>query len=106
MSNPLPCDNHQAEWAAMLITRLDTGDTMTLCGPCVVEWARMVADIPLEPDAPAPTNGDPTEGVADLEPDGPAPDAKPKRRVKQTPPPEPVPEQIPEPVSEATTASD
>lgn len=52
MATPLPCDNHPDVLAATLITSLESGDSLTLCGDCMVEWARMLVG---HFDSPAPT---------------------------------------------------
>ncbi len=38
MAGPLPCDNHPDRMAAMLMTNLENGDTLTLCGECTGAW--------------------------------------------------------------------
>lgn len=42
MATSLPCDNHLDQQAAMLITNLDNGDTLTLCAACIGQWAVML----------------------------------------------------------------
>lgn len=92
MANPLPCDNHIDQLAVMLMTNLESGDTLTLCGSCVVEWAEMlVGGGPAEPE-PQPAQPEATEEVAHLEPETPAPDAGPKSQAE----PEATPEAEPE----------
>lgn len=41
MAQPMACDNHEGTAAAILLTNLSNGDSMTLCGECWTEFLTM-----------------------------------------------------------------
>ena len=106
MAGPLPCDNHPDQVASILMTNLETGDTLTLCGPCTFEWAQMLVgvDFPEQKQEPADTTA--TEEQADLEPEPPAPDAEPKSEPQPATPPAAEAEQPAEAAQETTAPGD
>ena len=125
MAGPLPCDNHPAKLAAILMTNLETGDTLTLCGPCLMDWANMLVGgqgPEPEPETPALAATEELADVdtevfdetlarlrqdfqeaADLEPEPPAPDAKPKSEPQLATPPAEEAEPWAEATQESTT---
>ncbi len=53
MAAPIGCDICGAELASLLVTNLDTGDTLGVGGACVVGWLRGTADALDPPATPA-----------------------------------------------------
>ena len=78
MAGPLPCDNHPDRLAVTLMTDLETGNTLTLCQDCLIDFAAMLVGMSGPQDALEATPTPPTEEVADLVPVAPGPDAEPK----------------------------
>lgn len=48
MANPLPCDTEDGNQAAMILSQTANGDTLYLCGPCLINWARVLLDLDAE----------------------------------------------------------
>lgn len=87
MAGPLPCDNHPDRFAATLITDLETGNTLTLCQDCFMNFAEMLCGISDMPSAEVAELVESAQEVADLEPATPAPDAGPKSAPEPATPP-------------------
>lgn len=78
MAGPLPCDNHSDRMATTLITDLENGNSLTLCGDCLVEFAAMLAEQLVDRPLKQTELTEGAQEAADLEPVAPAPDAEPK----------------------------
>jgi hypothetical protein len=89
MATPLPCDNHPEVMAAVLITNLENGETLTLCGPCMFEWATVLAAVQDQGITPAEDSQTPTEDAQE-------PDAEELAQMRE-PKSEPEPEEPAEP---------
>lgn len=97
----LPCDNHSDTVAVVLMTNLETGDTLTLCAECQVEWCALVVGLVREPENLEEIHPPAAEEVADLEPVAPVPDAEPKSEPEPAPPPAPKAKRRTAPAQEA-----
>lgn len=84
MATNLPCDNHPGTPAAMLITNLDNGDTLTLCAPCIGEWAVMLVGAFNAPETDDTTATEAAEEAGQPEVAAATPDPEPK---SEPPPP-------------------
>lgn len=43
MAQPLTCDSDDGQLAAFMVTKLDDGETIALCGADMLEWCRMMS---------------------------------------------------------------
>jgi hypothetical protein len=78
MATPLPCDNHPDQMAAVLITNLENGETLTLCVTCMFEWAAVltaVEDQGIAPTEEPPGSAEEVGQPVPAEPE-PVPDSK------------------------------
>jgi len=101
MSGPLPCQNHPDRIAAVLMTNLETGDTLTICFDCMMDWAQMLVGGPEAVPEITQEELEATQEVAHLEPAQPAPDAEPKSEPQPAPTPAPRSKRRATPAQEA-----
>lgn len=106
MGTPLPCDNHPDQMAVVLITNLENGETLTLCGPCMFQWAAVLAAVENQGLEPTETAQKPAEEVADLESARPTPDAQAKSEPGAEEPEEPWTQLAATPAQETQAASE
>ena len=106
MSGPLPCDNHPDQMAATLMTDLETGNTLTLCRDCLIDFAQMLVGVDFPEQYGQPAELGTTEEVADLEPASPAPDAGLKSEPEPAPPPAKAAKRRAEAAQEAPTSGE
>ncbi len=78
MAGPLPCDNHPDRMATMLMTNLENGDTLTLCGECIGAWVATMNQVFNAPEGDEPEPEPVTEeaGQPEAEATPPDPDQK------------------------------